>query len=390
MQHAILHNQEVFMEEQRTARPARLAFPEPVTLLIRPSVVVGLIYLLLLGFFAIARHYSAMDFVHLGTVWGAHNKSGTWGYDGQFYYQIARNPLGAAPFMDNAPYRYQHLLYGLLAWLLSFGQAPLVPYALLCINLFSLVGSVEIVARLLSRHGFSPWFSLALGLYFGQAVGLTFDTTEPFTYFLVSLGLWCLEKKQLTASALWMGLATISREIAVLFPLCLAGYFAWKREWKAAALFTGVGVLPLFAFLGTLALIFGQTGVTFTPPFEHIPFAGIFYYQHTPHKFWLLILMVLLPTLISLGFLAWDLVHARFSEWTLIWTANLALMVFLSRFSYLELISSGRVAVGAVLAGILYARKTKNKALLWTLQMYTLTFLAYFLGTLAHLDSFLA
>src|SRR5579885_3744182 len=146
MQHAILHNQEVFMEKQRTARPARLAFPEPVTLLIRPSVVVGLIYLLLLGFFVLARHYSAMDFVHLGTVWGAHNKSGTWGYDGQFYYQIARNPLGAARYMDNAPYRYQHLLYPLLAWLLSFGQVPLVPYTLLLINLLSIIGSVEIVS----------------------------------------------------------------------------------------------------------------------------------------------------------------------------------------------------------------------------------------------------
>src|SRR5581483_1565689 len=131
MQHAILHNQEVFMEEQGTTRPAKLAFPESVTPLIRPSVVVGLIYLLLLGFFVVVRHYSAMDFVHLGTVWGAHKKSGTWGYDGQFYYQIARNPLGAAQFMDNAPYRYQHLLYGLLAWFLSFGQTSLVPYALL-------------------------------------------------------------------------------------------------------------------------------------------------------------------------------------------------------------------------------------------------------------------
>ena len=378
------------MEEQSTTRPAKLAFPESVTLLMRPSVAVGLIYLLLLGFFVVVRHYSAMDFVHLGTVWGAHKKSGTWGYDGQFYYQMARNPLGAAQFMDNAPYRYQHLLYGLLAWFLSFGQAALAPYALLLINLLSLVGTVEIVARLLARRGFSPWFSLALGLYFGQAVGLTFDTTEPFTYFLICLGLWCLEKRQLTASALWMGLATISREIAVLFPLCLALSFAWKREWKTAALFTGAGVLPLFVFLGSLALIFGQTGVTFTPPLEHIPFAGIFYYRHTPHKFWLLVLTILLPTLICLGFLAWDLVHLRLNEWTLIWTTNLALMVFLSRFSYLELISSGRVAVGAVLAGLLYARSTKNKALLWVLQIYTLTFIVYFLGTLAHLDSFLA
>ncbi|MGH2479975.1 MAG: hypothetical protein ACRDHW_10005, partial [Ktedonobacteraceae bacterium] len=67
---------------------------------IRPSLFVGVIYLLLIGFFVVTRHYSAMNFVHLGTVWGAHDPSGTWGYDGQFYYQIARNPLGAAPFMD--------------------------------------------------------------------------------------------------------------------------------------------------------------------------------------------------------------------------------------------------------------------------------------------------
>src|SRR5258708_29224295 len=120
---------------------------------VRPSIFVALVYVLLIGFFVIVRHYSAMDFVHLGTVWGAHNKSGTWGYDGQFYYQIARNPLGAAQYMDNAPYRYQHLLYGLLAWALSFGQLSLVPYALLLINLFSIIGSVEIVSSLLSKLG---------------------------------------------------------------------------------------------------------------------------------------------------------------------------------------------------------------------------------------------
>src|SRR5262249_20842382 len=161
------------------------------------------------------------------TVWGSHIASGTWGYDGQFYYQIARNPLGAAPYMDNAPYRYQHLLYSLLAWLLSFGQTPLVPYGLLLINLVSIIGSVEIVSRLFTSHGFPPWFSLALGLYYGLAVGLTLDTTEPFTCLLLCLGLWSLEKKQWVLAALWMGLATISRETAVLFPLCLVAVFIW-------------------------------------------------------------------------------------------------------------------------------------------------------------------
>lgn len=356
---------------------------------VRPSLVVGLIYSLLIAFFVLARHANAMTFVHLGTVWGAHNPAGTWGYDGQFYYQIARNPLGAWAYMDNAPYRYQHLLYGLLAWLLSFGQARLVPYALLLINLASIVGSVEIVAWLLQKYGLSPWFSLALGFYYGQAIGLTFDTTEPFSYLLVCLGLLFFEKKQWTSSALWLGLAAFSREIAVLFPLCIAASFLWQRKWREALTFIILGILPLLAFLLALSATFGRSGIPFAPPFEHTPFAGIFYYRHAPRKFWLLLLMILLPTLGSLGFLAWDLLRRHVSLVTLLWLSNLALVVFLSHASYSELVSCGRVSIAAVLAGLLYATKTRNKPLLYALQFYALTFLIFLLGTAIHLDSFI-
>lgn len=356
----------------------------------RPSLLAGLIYLLLLTFFMTVRHYSVFDFIHLGTVWGAHLKAGSWGYDGQFYYQIARDPLGAGRFMDNAPYRYQHLLYPLLAWLLSLGQTSLVPYTLLLINLLAIIGGVEIVARLLSKNGLSPWFSLALGLYYGLAVGLTFDTTEPFTCLLLALGIWELEKKQWLLSALWMGLATLSRETAVLFPLCLAISLVWNHQWKEALLFFALGVLPLLIFLGVLAMIFRQTGVTFSPPFEHIPFAGIFHFQHAPHKFWLLVLVMLLPTLICLAFLAWDLIHWRWNMLTLVWATNLAMLVFLSHASYIELVSCGRISLSVVLAGVLYGVKSRRKTLLWALQIYACTFAVYFIGTLLHLDSFIA
>ena len=387
---------EIAMDNNATMTPDRPALADQAPsrqfgfAFFRPALLVGLVYLLLLGFFVTVRHYSAFDFIHLGTVWGSHVASGTWGYDGQFYYQIARNPLGAARYMDNAPYRYQHLLYPLLAWLLSLGQAPLVPYTLLLINLAAIVGSVEIVSRLLSKNGLSPWFSLALGLYYGLAVGLTFDTTEPFTCVLLCLGIWSLEKKHWLLAALWMGLATISREIAVLFPLCLATAFVWNRQWKGAISFICLGVLPLPIFLGALTVIFGHTGVTFGPPFEHLPFAGIFDFRHTPHKFWLLVLVMLLPTLLSLGFLAWDLVHLRFNQMTLVWAANLGMMVLLSHSSYAELVSCGRISIVAILAGVLYGVKTRNKTLLWALQIYACTFIVYFIGTLLHLDSFIA
>src|SRR5205807_166822 len=120
--------------------------------------------------------------------------------------------------------------------LLSAGQTALIPTMLMLVNVVSVALTVELVGRLLVKYGFSPWFSLAIGLYFGQAAGTLFDTAEPFTYFLVCLGVWLLlEKAQYMPAALVMGLATLSREIAVLFPLGYAGFFFLNRKWRACA-----------------------------------------------------------------------------------------------------------------------------------------------------------
>src|ERR1700694_2682158 len=82
--------------------------------MLRPSVVVALLYAAFLCLFSIIHGYSALDFVHLGTYWAEHKRPGTIGYDGQFYYQLARDPLGAQAFMDNVPYRYQRLVFPLV------------------------------------------------------------------------------------------------------------------------------------------------------------------------------------------------------------------------------------------------------------------------------------
>src|SRR6185437_14839453 len=108
---------------------------------------------------------------HLGTIWANHDPAGTWGYDGQFYYQIAHSPLHAGQYMDNAPFRYQHIFYPLVVGVLCLGQVALIPFMLLLVNILSVVLSVELLARLLAKAGFSPWFALALGLYFGQGTG---------------------------------------------------------------------------------------------------------------------------------------------------------------------------------------------------------------------------
>ena len=52
------------------------------------------------------------------------------GYDGQFYWGIAVDPLALGSvhrYFDKPSYRYGHPLYGWLGWLVSGGQATAAP-----------------------------------------------------------------------------------------------------------------------------------------------------------------------------------------------------------------------------------------------------------------------
>jgi len=376
-------------------------FAGSVATVLRPSVVVGVLYVVLIAVVAITQHYTVIDFVHIGTVWANHDPSGTWGYDGQFYYQMATDPLHAYLYMDNPAFREQHVFYPVVVGILSLGQKALVPYMLLFVNIVALVVSVEVVARLLVKYGFSPWFSLAIGLYFGQTAGLLFDTAEPFTYGLVCVGIWLvMEKERFGPAALLMGLASLSREIAVIFPIGYACVYFLAKKWRVCAQFILLGILPLLAWLLCLRLIYGQSGVTFTQPFEHVPFAGIFDHADAPKKFPLLLLLMFLPTLAG-----WVLVIVeffrnilrqegpflqRFSPVYLVLVANLVMITFLNHHSFDELISCGRIATGLVLSVLLYGMSTRNKYVLIGAQFYTLTFLVYVVGTFLHLPSFIA
>jgi hypothetical protein len=360
-----------------------------VALAFRPSIIVILLYTLLLGLLSLLNSYQALDYVHLGSVWGAHNASGTWGYDGQFYYQIARNPFGAGIFMDNAPYRYQRILYPLLAWLLSLGNVSLIPYALLFINLASICLSVEVVAQLLRKHGFSPWFALALGLYFGQAAALAFDTAEPLSILFLCLGIWYIDRQQLWQGAILLSLAALTRETSLLFPFGYVVYFFLQKHWKPLLLVGTISFGPILAWLLSLWLIFGQTGLTFSPPFEHVPFAGILFFAHAPRKFWLLCLLMLLPLLGNCLLLLREVVRLKIGLYLFIWLTNLAMIVLLSHFSYIELISCGRISTALVLATLIYGIKSQNRLILWSAQFYTLTFLVFLVGTMLHLNAFI-
>lgn len=106
---------------------------------------VGIISTIMSGLFALsvvlAHPQGVMAFPHIGTLYSLgilKADGGTVGYDGQFTYFIARDGAGAEPFIDGASLRYQRIIYPLFARLLAVGQADLIPYTLILINVLAL------------------------------------------------------------------------------------------------------------------------------------------------------------------------------------------------------------------------------------------------------------
>lgn len=359
------------------------------SLLWRPSVLVGIIYLGVLTFFALVHKYQVLDFVHLGTIWSEHKLDGTWGYDGQFYYQIAVNPLAAVEFMDNAAYRYQRIVYPIFVHLLSFGHPTLVPQILLAVNYASIIFSVELISQLLLKYGLNPWFSLGYGLYFGQAIGLTFCTAEPFTYFLVCLAILLLHRQALYQAAFVLGVASLSRETAVLFPVGYVIFFIIQKEWKKAIGFLSLGVVPLIIWVVILKILFGETGVTFAPSFEFVPLYGILAQAEAPRKFVLLVVLMFIPIVTNLTLGVRDLFQSknRFCPLLWIWLMNITMLIFMSRLAYVDLVACGRIATGMALAGMAYGVRNQKKSIIFVYQYHVLTFLIYFIGVCIGIDS---
>jgi hypothetical protein len=104
-------------------------------------------------------------FAEIGTRFADGNPNGSEGYDGQFFYYIATNPATAPPKIDVPAYRFQRILYPLLARWLAWGNSQLIPWLLIIINLAALTGSVWLVEQLLARCRVSRWYALPVGLY---------------------------------------------------------------------------------------------------------------------------------------------------------------------------------------------------------------------------------
>jgi hypothetical protein len=157
----------------------------------------------------------------------------TKGYDGQFYYALARNPWQKfPPGIDWAAVRQLRFLYPALCWALSAGSARLLLWVMPLVNLAAIGGLAWLGGRFALGRGLSAWWGFLLPLAVNVGMPALRDLTDPVSTLAVFglLAAW-LGGARAWGVALWAAAAVFSREqnVAVVGILLVAAAGGRKR-----------------------------------------------------------------------------------------------------------------------------------------------------------------
>ncbi len=268
------HLNEVFKPETRGRKRAKsfLLHPVGITWLVLLLIVIGTL---------LVEGGDPKSLARLGTYYSQGDPAGTRGYDGQFVYYIALNPdpESVNVLLDAPAYRYQRILFPVLARVLAFGQPALVPWTLILLGIFSQVTGTWLLTLLLRIRGVSIWYALPYGLWVGFLLAVRLDLPEPLAIGLVLAGFLALERDKHALSWLFFGMAIFAKETTAVFVFAVLLSAFLERRWRDVAGMVLVAVLPFVVFQFWLWQTFGQFGLgsggDMATPFEIIPFMGL-------------------------------------------------------------------------------------------------------------------
>lgn len=193
------------------------------------------------------------------------------GYDGQFFLRTAFKPWTdkESEFgirYDRPAYRHQRILYPAIAWLAAFGQPRTVPFAMVAINLLSLIGLAAIVARFAATRDMSPSVSWLVVFSGGMVLSFGRDLAEPLAAFLVAGAIIFLVRGSLGLYAVCMAAAILTREPALITAIVV---LAFRRRIVVA-----IPILVFVIWQSVLYFHWGASSIGHAPPNAGLPFVG--------------------------------------------------------------------------------------------------------------------
>lgn len=374
------------MENDRVTPAVKLNIPWS------PTLVTLFVMLFLVGLLISTNHGDAMGLVNPGTRFTLHDPTGSWGYDGQFYYYIALDPspLAAAPFLDVPAYRYQRILFPLLTFIFSLGNVALIPWIMGLLGIVTQTVSTGLVARLLDEWGVNRWYALVYGLWLGLSLAVRSAMPEPLAFGLVAGAILASRKGSQPLSWLLYGLSLFAKEVTIGFVVAAGLEMIWRRRWRDLAGLVGVAGVPYLLFQGWLWLTFGRLGLgsggAMATSFEIIPFMGIirmFLVQSLLLKAFALLLvpLVMIPTLWALWVSVRKLAAREVNQEVLALLINAFFLVILPFSTYHDTRGIARFLCALVLAVLLFAARYKQQRILrisrWVLALDALLLILF-------------
>ncbi|MGH2859269.1 MAG: AZOBR_p60025 family cell surface glycopolymer formation protein [Solirubrobacteraceae bacterium] len=189
-----------------------------------PALVVALVLMLLIVSRLGDYHGNPAGFILFGRNFVSHTHPpanapvlSPMGYDGQFYWIEANDPLllNRATVVDMvgpAGYHFQRPAYPALAWLLSLGRRTLLPWSMLAVNVLAVLGLTVALALYCRRRGWSVWWALAVGALPGLLMPTLRDLTDPLATCAMLGGLLAWSSGRRWWAAGLLALAALSRE----------------------------------------------------------------------------------------------------------------------------------------------------------------------------------
>lgn len=169
------------------------------------------------------------------------------GYDGQFFYLQAHDPL----LLDDHTiadmraagqgFRLQRMGYPALAHVLAGGSSAALPAALLAVNILALLTLAGFFAAYSHRRGWSLRWTIALAVMPGMLLPVLRDLSDPLATACVLIGVLLAQSGKRWWAALALTVAVLTREATIAIVLALAielGVRAWRQRgrpggWRA-------------------------------------------------------------------------------------------------------------------------------------------------------------
>jgi hypothetical protein len=180
------------------------------------------------------------------------------GYDGQWYYAVARAPWRRHLGDLDAPARQLRILYPALCWLVSGGNARLLLGAMPAVNLAAIAGLAGLGAWLAVRRGLNAWWGLLLPLATDAGLPALRNLSDPVsTLAVVALLAAWLVRAPWWAFALAAASAVLSREQNLVVVVIVGAACAWQGRARTTAA-TGAALVPWLAWVVRLHALYGR------------------------------------------------------------------------------------------------------------------------------------